>query len=128
MQTNKLKFSFFLILFLLNCQSFPGKRALNLVYINPRNCGFFQFYRDGSFRYLLGDKMQEQCKDSKSLPAPELGEIGKYSFDEKTSLTPTFVLPPKEKDAFSIRFEEDMKSLYLKRKNAIDEERFERLK
>jgi hypothetical protein len=34
--------------------------------------------------------MQEQCKDSKSLPAPELGEIGKYSFDEKTSLNANF--------------------------------------
>ncbi len=117
-----------LILILFSCQTFPGKRALTLIYMNQRNCGFFQFYRDGSLRYLLGDRMQENCADNKIMPAPQLGDIGKYSFDEKTSLTPHLSLMPSHKGTFEIRFEEDMKTLYLKRKNAIDEERFERMK
>jgi hypothetical protein len=95
--------------------------------MNPRNCGFFQFYRDGSFRYLLGDKSQDKCADNKSIPEIQLGDIGKYSFVEKNSLTPKLILPKSESN-FEIRFEEDMKTLYLKRKNAIDEERFDRMK
>ena len=94
----------FIVLFF-SCQSFPGKRALNLIYMNPKNCGFVQFYRDGSLRYFLGDKSQE-----------------------KTGLTPKLLLTPKDQDSFEIRFEENMKTLFIKRKNALEEELFERMK
>lgn len=72
--------------------------------------------------------MQEKCADNKTLPAPQLGDIGKYSFDEKTSLTPSLSLISTHKGTFEIRFEEDLKTLYLKRKAALDEERFDRMK
>ena len=117
----------FIVLFF-SCQSFPGKRALNLIYMNPKNCGFVQFYRDVSLRYFLGDKSQEKCADNKTMPAPQIGEIGKYSFKEKTGLTPKLLLTPKDQDSFEIRFEENMKTLFIKRKNALEEELFERMK
>ncbi|HMW03658.1 MAG TPA: hypothetical protein PK079_21435 [Leptospiraceae bacterium] len=113
----------------ISCRSFPGKRALNLSYTNPSNCGFFQFYRDGSFRYDLGSS--EQCVDNKSKPRindPTLGNIGKYSFESKTDVTPYLIQSDKEIDEFKVRFDEDLKNLFVKRKGSSLEEKFGKLK
>jgi hypothetical protein len=123
-----IRFILGLSLFLVGCVSFPGKRSLSYIYMNPRNCGFFQFYRDGSFRYLLGNKLQEKCTDNQSMPEASLGDIGKYSFDAKDSLAPSLFLNSVKIDGFEIRFSEDLKNLFLKRKNSNIEEQFNRMK
>lgn len=125
-----MKYILIFITFFISCQSFPGKRALNLSYVNSGNCGFFQFYRDGSFRYDLGSST-ESCVDNKSKPRlydPLAGAIGKYSFKSKSDLEPYIAESGKELDKFKIRFEEDLKSLYIKRKGSLSEEKFDRLK